>query len=158
MKLASPVCARTNIGLVGIGAMTRNPRPTAWPDAIGRWCPVVMGRLRKERDEPSSKRAGRAMPTLWLSVKPIENLAKIVEIRTGQLKDVYSPVDDFGQDATQSQGISGDSLGQKINLRPFNLVPKRVQAHAQRISDGWGNVVPMVCPGAAVLMVASSAR
>jgi len=75
-----------------------------------------------------------------------ETWPKIVEdAARGQLKDVYSPVDDFGQERKPSLKEYPAIPWDKINLDQFNLVPKMVKRTLQRISDGWGTfrIIPM---------------
>src|SRR5216684_3707201 len=118
-----------NIGLVGIGAMTRMiAKAYRVADAVrATGVPVVMGgpHVTEEADE--------AWP-------------KIVEDATrGKLKDVYAPVDEFGHERKPSLKEYPSIPWDRINLDQFNLVPKRVKRTLQRIGDGWGTfrIIPM---------------
>src|SRR6267142_2245717 len=118
-----------NIGLVGIGAMTRMiAKAYRMADAIRAvGVPVVMGgpHVTEEADET------------WPKI--------VADAARGQLKDVYAPVDDFGQESKPSLKEYPAIPWDKINLDQFNLVPKMAKRTLQRISDGWGTfrIIPM---------------
>src|SRR5213078_2881320 len=118
-----------NIGLVGIGAMTRMiAKAYRMADAIRAvGVPVVMGgpHVTEEADET------------WPKI--VEDAAR------GQLKDIYAPVDDFGQERKPSLKEYPAIPWDKINLDQFNLVPRMAKRTLQRISDGWGTfrIIPM---------------
>ena len=77
--------------------------------------PVVMGgpHVTEVPDEALGAMADRVMPTRSRWAKPIETWPRIVEdAARGQLKEVYAPVDAFGQERKPSSaGLSGDSVG-----------------------------------------------
>ncbi len=75
-----------------------------------------------------------------------ETWPRIVEdAARGQLKDVYAPVDAFGQERKPSLQEYPAIPWDKINLDQFNLVPKMAARTLQRIGDGWGTfrIIPM---------------
>jgi len=61
------------------------------------------------------------------------------------LKDIYAPVDDFGQQKKPSLQKYPAIPWDKINLDQFNLVPKIAAKTLQKIGDGWGTfrIIPM---------------
>jgi radical SAM superfamily enzyme YgiQ (UPF0313 family) len=63
----------------------------------------------------------------------------------GQLKDVYAPVDAFGQSKKPSLQEYPTIPWDKINLNQFNLVPKIASRALGRIGEGWGTfrIIPM---------------
>jgi len=63
----------------------------------------------------------------------------------GTLKEVYAPVDDFGQERKPSLKEYPAIPWDKINLKQFNLIPKMAMRTLQRIGDGWGTfrIIPM---------------
>jgi radical SAM superfamily enzyme YgiQ (UPF0313 family) len=75
-----------------------------------------------------------------------ETWPRIVEdAARGQLKDVYAPVDAFGQERKPSLQDYPAIPWDKINLGQFNLVPKMVAHSLQKVGDGWGTfrIIPM---------------
>ena len=64
---------------------------------------------------------------------------KIVEdAARGQLKDVYAPVDDFGQERKPSLQPYPVIPWKSINLDQFNLVPRMFAPLLKKIGAGWG--------------------
>ncbi len=63
----------------------------------------------------------------------------------GKLKDIYSPVDAFGQERKPSLKDYPAIPWDKINLDQFNLVPKIATKTLGRIGEGWGTfrIIPM---------------
>ena len=138
------------IGLVGIGAMTRMiAKAYRMADAIRAvGVPVVMGgpHVTEEADEALGRNGGPRHADAVALGEADETWPKIVEdAARGTLKDVYAPVDAFGQDKKPSlqeyPGIPWD----KIDLRQFNLVPKMAKSMLQRVGGGWGTfrIIPM---------------
>ena len=66
------------------------------------------------------------MRTRLLSAKPMKRGPRIVEdAARGELKDIYAPVDEFGQERKPSlQNLSGDSVGQDKSRASSILFPK----------------------------------
>src|SRR6202040_2150389 len=63
----------------------------------------------------------------------------------GQLKDVYAPVDAFGQESKPSLKEYPVIPWQSIDLKQFNLVPKAASGLLQKIGEGWGSfrIIPV---------------
>ncbi len=91
------------IGLVGIGAMTRMiAKAYRMGDAVRAvGVPVVMGgpHVTEMPDEALGKVTGRRHADAVALGEADETWPKIVaDAARGQLKDIYAPVDEFGQD------------------------------------------------------------
>jgi len=154
-----------NIGLVGIGAMTRMIRQGL---PYGRCDPR---RWRAGRDGRTSRHGrGRRSPRrnggprhadAVLSAKPMKPGQKSSRMPPrGQLKEcLRSGGRVWPGKQAQSQRISGDSLGQNKS-RPIHLISKNGQEHAPGYCWRAGAHFASFqwSPGAAVLMAASSAR
>src|ERR1700748_48496 len=92
-----------NIGLVGIGAMTRMiAKAYRMADAIRAvGVPVVVGgpHVTEEFDEALGRSGGRRHEDAVARGEADETWPKIVaDAARGTLKEVYAPVDDFGQE------------------------------------------------------------
>jgi len=138
------------IGLVGIGAMTRMvAKAYRMADAIRAvGVPVVMGgpHVTEEADEALGRNGGPRHADAVALGEADETWPKIVaDAVRGELKDVYAPVDEFGQEHKPSlqpyPAIPWDS----INLDQFNLVPKMAKGMLQRLGAGWGTfrIIPV---------------
>ena len=71
---------------------------------------------------------------------------KIVEdAARGQLREVYAPVDDFGQERKPSLQPYPAIPWNSINLDQFNLVPGMFQPLLKKIGAGWGTfrIIPV---------------
>src|SRR6266436_6876814 len=139
-----------NIGLVGIGAMTRMiAKAYRMADAIRAvGVPVVMGgpHVTEEADEALGRNGGPRHADAVALGEADETWPRIVEdAARGQLKDVYAPVDAFGQERKPTLQDYPAIPWDKINLGQFNLVPKMAARTLQRIGDGWGTfrIIPM---------------
>src|SRR3982074_2407919 len=139
-----------NIGLVGIGAMTRMiAKAYRIADAIrATGVPVVMGgpHVTEMADEGLGREGGPRHADAVALGEADATWPRIVEdAARGQLKDIYAPVDDFGQERKPSLKEYPVIPWDKINLDQFNLVPKMAKRTLQRISDGWGTfrIIPM---------------
>src|SRR5579862_2580180 len=139
-----------NIGLVGIGAMTRMvAKAYRMADAIrATGVPVVMGgpHVTEEADEALGRSGGPRHADAIALGEADETWPKIVEDATrGQLKDVYAPVDAFGQSKKPSLKEYPTIPWDKINLNQFNLIPKIASGALGRIGEGWGTfrIIPM---------------
>ncbi len=139
-----------NIGLVGIGAMTRMiAKAYRMADAIRAvGVPVVMGgpHVTEEADEALGRNGGPRHADAVALGEADETWPKIVaDAVRGELKDIYAPVDEFGQERKPSlqpyPAIPWDS----INLDQFNLVPKIAKGMLQRLGAGWGTfrIIPV---------------
>src|SRR6266403_144318 len=91
-----------NVGLVGIGAMTR-------------------------------------------MIAKAYRMADAVRAARGTLKDVYAPVDDFGQERKPSLQSYPEIPWDKIKLDQFNLLPGILRPLLKRVGDGWGTfrIIPV---------------
>src|SRR5712691_6106489 len=138
------------IGLVGIGAMTRMiAKAYRMADAIRAvGVPVVMGgpHVTEEADEALGRSGGPRHADAVALGEAVETWPKIVaDAVRGELKDIYAPVDEFGQERKPSlqpyPAIPWDS----INLDQFNLVPKMAARMLQRLRGGWGTfrIIPV---------------
>src|SRR6476660_8034915 len=139
-----------NIGLVGIGAMTRMiAKAYRMADAIRAvGVPVVMGgpHVTEEADEALGRNGGPRHADAVALGEADETWPRIVEDSArGRLKDTYAPVDAFGQERKPSLQEYPAIPWDKINLDQFNLVPKMAARPLQRIGDGWGTfrIIPM---------------
>ncbi|GAC1623479.1 MAG: radical SAM protein [Candidatus Acidiferrum sp.] len=139
-----------NIGLVGIGAMTRMiAKAYRMADAIRAvGVPVVMGgpHVTEEFDEALGRSGGPRHADAVALGEADETWPKIVEdAARGQLKDLYAPVDDFGQERKPSLKEYPAIPWDKINLDQFNLVPKMATNMLRKIGGGWGTfrIIPM---------------
>ncbi|MFZ0334597.1 MAG: radical SAM protein [Candidatus Acidiferrales bacterium] len=139
-----------NIGLVGIGAMTRMiAKAYRMADAIRAvGVPVVMGgpHVTEEADEALGRSGGSRHADAVALGEADETWPRIVEDAVrGKLKDVYEPVDAFGQEHKPSLQKYPAIPWDKIDLDQFNLVPKMARRMLQRIGDGWGTfrIIPM---------------
>src|SRR6267378_2563376 len=139
-----------NIGLVGIGAMTRMiAKAYRMADAIRAvGVPVVMGgpHVTEGFDEALGRNGGPRHADAVALGEADETWPRIVEdAARGQLKDVYAPVDAFGQERKPSLQEYPAIPWDKINLGQFNLVPKMATRTLQRIGGGWGTfrIIPM---------------
>src|SRR3981081_307912 len=138
------------IGLVGIGAMTRMiAKAYRMADAVrAAGVPVVMGgpHVTEMADEALGRHGGaRAAAEVGLG-EADETWPRIVEdAARGTLKDVYAPVDAFGQESKPSLKEYPVIPWDTINLDQFNLVPKMVKRTLQGIGEGWGTfrIIPM---------------
>jgi radical SAM superfamily enzyme YgiQ (UPF0313 family) len=139
-----------NIGLVGIGAMTRMiAKAYRMADAIRAvGVPVVMGgpHVTEEADEALGRDGGPRHADAVALGEADETWPRIVEDAVrGQLKDIYAPVDAFGQESKPSLKQYPAIPWDTINLDQFNLVPKMAMRSLQKIGEGWGTfrIVPM---------------
>ena len=133
-----------NIGLVGIGAMTRMiAKAYRMADAIrAAGVPVVMGgpHVTEVADEALGRNGGPRHADAVALGEADETWPKIVDdAARGQLKEIYAPVDDVRTGAqTLAAGLSGDSVGHDRS-RPVQFGSKDGDPHCcRRIGDGWG--------------------
>src|SRR5271170_6866215 len=131
------------IGLVGIGAMTRMVakayRVADAVRAIG--VPVVMGgpHVTEMADEALGRSGGPRHADAVALGEADETWPRIVEdAARGKLKELYTPVDEFGQEHKPTLQPYPSIPWDKINLDQFNLVPKMVRGMLQRVGAGWG--------------------
>ena len=132
-----------NIGLVGIGAMTRMiAKAYRMADAVrATGVPVVMGgpHVTEMADEALGRDGGPRHADAVALGEADATWPRIVEdAARGELKDVYAPVDAFGQESKPSLKEYPVIPWQSIDLKQFNLVPKAAKALLQKIGEGWG--------------------
>jgi radical SAM superfamily enzyme YgiQ (UPF0313 family) len=138
------------IDLVGIGSMTRMiAKAYRMADAIRAvGVPVVMGgpHVTEEADEALGRSGGPRHADAVALGEADETWPVIVEdAARGALKDIYTPVDAFGQERKPSLKEYPVIPWDKIDLNQFNLVPKLAARTLQRIGEGWGTfrIIPM---------------
>src|SRR5690349_11502589 len=131
-----------NIGLVGIGAMTRMiAKAYRMADAVrAAGVPVVMGgpHVTEMPDEALGQKSGRRHADAVALGEADETWPKIVaDAASGQLKEIYAPVDEFGQERKPSlqsyPAIPWDSL----DLRQFNRIPAMFRPVMRHFGAEW---------------------
>src|SRR5579871_421739 len=139
-----------NIGLVGIGAMTRMiAKAYRMADAIRAvGVPVVMGgpHVTEEFDEALGRNGGPRHADSVALGEADETWPQIVaDAVRGTLKDVYSPVDADGKQKKPSLKEYPAIPWNSIDLKQFNLVPKLFKPMLDRVGEGWGTfrIVPV---------------
>src|SRR5438874_156436 len=139
-----------NIGLVGIGAMTRMVA-TAYrmADAIrATGVRVVMGgpHVTEEADEALGRDGGPRHADAVALGEADETWPQIVEDAVrGELKEIYAPVDGTGKERKPSLHPYPAIPWDKLDLRQFNLVPKLMHPLLKNFREGWGTfrIVPV---------------
>jgi radical SAM superfamily enzyme YgiQ (UPF0313 family) len=139
-----------NIGLVGIGAMTRMiAKAYRVADAVrATGVPVVMGgpHVTEMADEALGRSGAPRHADAVALGEADETWPRIVEdAARGELKEIYAPVDDFGQERKPNLQSYPAIRWDKIDLHQFNLVPKVATRMLQRVGEGWGTfrIIPM---------------
>ncbi|HEY6366142.1 MAG TPA: radical SAM protein [Candidatus Binatia bacterium] len=132
-----------NIGLVGIGAMTRMvAKAYRMADAIrAAGVPVVMGgpHVTEVPDEALGRDGGPRHADAVALGEADETWPKIVEdAARGELKEIYAPVDETGKERKPSLQPYPSIPWESIDLDQFNLVPKVVAPLLRRVGGGWG--------------------
>src|SRR4030088_2854589 len=118
-----------NIGLVGIGAMTRMiAKAYRIADAIRTTgVPVVMGgpHVTELADEALGRDGGPRHADAVALGEADETWPRIVnDAVRRELKEIYAPVDDAGKERKPSLKQYPEIPWQSIDLNQFNLVPK----------------------------------
>src|ERR1700688_4374442 len=138
------------IGLVGIGAMTRMiAKAYRMADAIRAvGVPVVMGgpHVTEMADEALGRAGGPRHADAVALGEADETWPRIVDdAAKGALKDVYAPVDAFGQEHKPSLQTYPPIPWDTIDLKQFNIVPKFFKSMLQKIGEGWGTfrIIPV---------------
>src|SRR3954471_7009388 len=116
------------IGLVGIGAMTRMiAKAYRMADAIRAvGVPVVMGgpHVTEEADEALGRNGGPRHADAVALGEADETWPKIVaDAARGKLKDVYTPVDAFGQERKPDLGQYPQIPWDRLDIAQFNRIP-----------------------------------
>ncbi len=139
-----------NIELVGIGAMTRMiAKAYRMADAVrATGVPVVMGgpHVTEMADEALGRDGGpRHADAVALGEADATWPQIVNDAVRHQLKDIYAPVDAFGQESKPSLKEYPVIPWQSIDLKQFNLVPKAAAGMLQKIGEGWGSfrIIPV---------------
>jgi radical SAM superfamily enzyme YgiQ (UPF0313 family) len=139
-----------DIGLVGIGAMTRMiAKAYRMADAIrAAGVPVVMGgpHVTEEADEALGRNGGERHCDAVALGEADETWPQIVaDAAAGRLKDIYAPVDAEGKDKKPSLQHYPAIPWNTLDLDQFNLLPKIVKPMLDRVGEGWGTfrIVPV---------------
>src|SRR6202158_2391241 len=144
------VVREQNIGLVGIGAMTRMIakayRIADSVRAVG--VPVVMGgpHVTELADEALGRDGGPRHADAVALGEADETWPLIVnDAVRGELKEIYAPVDDNGKERKPSLKEYPAIPWNTIDLAQFNLVPKAATPLLNRVGEGWGTfrIVPV---------------
>ncbi|HLZ93519.1 MAG TPA: radical SAM protein [Candidatus Acidoferrum sp.] len=138
------------IGLVGIGAMTRMiAKAYRMADAIRAvGVPVVMGgpHVTEMADEALGRAGGPRHADAVALGEADDTWPKIVnDAANGALKEIYAPVDAFGQEQKPSLQAYPPIPWDTIDLAQFNIVPKIFYPMLQKIGAGWGTfrIIPV---------------
>ncbi|HEY5837880.1 MAG TPA: radical SAM protein [Pyrinomonadaceae bacterium] len=134
-----------NIGLVGIGAMTRMiARAYRMADAIrAAGVPVVMGgpHVTEVPDEALGRDGGPRHADAVALGEADETWPQIVsDAARGQLKDIYAPLDETGKERKPSLQPYPEIPWDKMDLDQFDLIPKPLRSLLKRQGSGWGSV------------------
>ena len=139
-----------NIGLVGIGAMTRMiAKAYRMADAIrAAGVPVVMGgpHVTEEADEALGLDGGPCHADAVALGEADKTWPQIVNDAVhGQLKKIYAPLDASGKESKPSLKPYPSIPWDTIDLSQFNLVPKVMHPLLKKVGEGWGTfrIVPV---------------
>jgi radical SAM superfamily enzyme YgiQ (UPF0313 family) len=139
-----------NIGLVGIGAMTRMiAKAYRIADAIrATGVPVVMGgpHVTELADEALGRDGGpRHADAVALGEADATWPQIVNDAARGELKEIYAPVDAAGNDSKPSLKPYPVIPWDKIDLKQFNLLPKVVYPLLKKVGEGWGTfrIIPV---------------
>ncbi|NNE67838.1 MAG: radical SAM protein [Pyrinomonadaceae bacterium] len=144
-------CKKEEIGLVGIGAMTRMiARAYGVADALREaGIKVVMGgpHVTECPDEALGREDGPRHADAVALGEADEYWADIVEdAAQGQLKEVYQPIfDDKGNDKKPSLQPYPHIPWETLDLEQFSLIPQFLKPILSKCGEGWGKffVVPI---------------
>src|SRR5450755_3116251 len=138
------------IDLVGIGAMTRMiAKAYRMADAVrATGVKVVMGgpHVTEMADEALGRDGGARHADAVALGEADQTWPKIVEdAARGELKDIYAPVDAFGQEQKPSLQPYPPIPWDSINLDRFNLVPGTMAPLLKKVGEGWGTfrIIPV---------------
>jgi radical SAM superfamily enzyme YgiQ (UPF0313 family) len=139
-----------NIGLVGIGAMTRMvAKAYRMADAIrAAGVPVVMGgpHVTEEPDEALGRSGGPRHADAVALGEADETWPQIVaDAARGQLREVYKPTDEFGQERKPALQSYPAIPWESMDLDQFNIVPKAMAPLLRRVGGGWATfrIIPV---------------
>jgi radical SAM superfamily enzyme YgiQ (UPF0313 family) len=138
------------IDLVGIGAMTRMvAKAYRVADAIrGVGVKVVMGgpHVTELADEALGRDGGpKHADAVALGEADATWPLIVKDAARGELKEIYAPVDAFGQESKPSLADYPVIPWGAIDLDQFNLVPKAATSLLQKVGEGWGTfrIIPV---------------
>jgi radical SAM superfamily enzyme YgiQ (UPF0313 family) len=138
------------IGLVGIGAMTRMiAKAYRMADAVRAvGVPVVMGgpHVTEVPDEALGRDGGPRHADAIALGEADETWPQIVaDAARGELKDVYTPVDENGKERKPSLQPYPTIPWESMNLEQFDIIPKFLSPLLSRIGGGWGTfrIIPL---------------
>jgi radical SAM superfamily enzyme YgiQ (UPF0313 family) len=134
-----------NIGLVGIGAMTRMvARAYRMADAIrAAGIPVVMGgpHVTEVPDEALGRDGGVRHADAVALGEADETWPQIVaDAANGCLKETYAPVDEAGKERKPSLQPYPEIPWDKMDLEQFDMVPNFARPLLSRMGSGWGSI------------------
>jgi radical SAM superfamily enzyme YgiQ (UPF0313 family) len=139
-----------NIGLVGIGAMTRMiAKAYRVADAIrATGVKVVMGgpHVTELADEALGRDGGPRHADAVALGEADDTWPRIVnDAARGELKEIYEPVDAAGKESKPPLKPYPVIQWDKIDLHQFNLLPKAVYPMLSRVGEGWGTfrIIPV---------------
>src|SRR5271170_577710 len=139
-----------NIGLVGIGAMTRMiAKAYRMADAVrATGVKVVMGgpHVTELADEALGRDGGpRHADAVALGEADQTWPQMVNDADRGELKEIYAPVDDAGKESKPSLKQYPVIPWESIDLEQFNLVPKAAFPLLKRVGEGWGTfrIIPV---------------
>jgi radical SAM superfamily enzyme YgiQ (UPF0313 family) len=139
-----------NIGLVGIGAMTRMiAKAYRMADAVrAAGVRVVMGgpHVTEMADEALGRDGGPRHTDAVALGEADETWPTIVsDAVRGELKDVYAPIDAAGKERKPSLQDYPLIPWDSIDLHQFNLIPKILHPFLKQIAEGWGTfrIIPV---------------
>jgi radical SAM superfamily enzyme YgiQ (UPF0313 family) len=144
-------CREENIGLVGIGSMTRMvARAYLVADALREaGIKVVMGgpHVTECPDEALGRDGGKLHADAIALGEADEVWAKMVEdAARGELKEIYQPeIDPKGNDKKPNLQPYPHIPWETLDLDQFSLVPKAFRGLLSKFGEGWGKffVVPI---------------
>ena len=133
---------RSKIGLVGIGAMTRMiAKAYRVADALrAAGIPVVMGgpHVTECPDEAIGRDGGPRHADAIALGEADETWPRIVaDAARGQLKEVYTPVDAFGQERKPSLQDYPAIPWETLDLNQFNRIPRLVRPLMRHYKAQW---------------------
>jgi radical SAM superfamily enzyme YgiQ (UPF0313 family) len=138
------------IGLVGIGAMTRMvAKAYRMADAVrAAGVPVVMGgpHVTEEPDEALGRGGGPRHADAVALGEADETWPQIVaDAARGQLREIYEPRDEFGQERKPTLQPYPSIPWESMDLDQFNIVPKAMAPLLRRVGGGWATfrIIPV---------------
>lgn len=147
--IARFVC-ENNIGLVGIGAMTRMiAKAYRMADAVrATGVAVVMGgpHVTEVPDEALGRDGGPRHADAIALGEADETWPQIVaDAVRGELKETYLPVDAAGKERKPSLQTYPIIPWETMNLDQFNIIPKFLAPMLERMGGGWGTfrIIPV---------------